>query len=61
MRRMNVLPATHGVVSVEHLLAKLTVLDPARELNVCELISQKFGPQEPLGGSTHVIKEAASN
>lgn len=42
------LPASHGVVSVEHLFAQLTVLDPSRELNVSELIAQELWPQEAL-------------
>lgn len=46
------LPAGHGVVSEEHLLAQLTVLDPARELHVSELISQQLWPQEALEGQT---------
>lgn len=46
------LPAGHGVVSVEHLLAQLTVLDPTRELNVSELITQELWPQEALQSHT---------
>lgn len=42
------LPASHGVVSVEHLFAQLTVLDPTRELNVSELVTQELWPQEAL-------------
>ena len=37
------------MVPEEHLLAQLTVLDPARELNVRELIPQKLWPKETLG------------
>lgn len=43
-----VLPAGHGVVSVQHLLSQLTVLDPPRKLNVSELITQQLWPQETL-------------
>lgn len=43
-----VIPASHGVVSVQHLLAQLAVLDPTWELNVSELITQQLGPQEAL-------------
>lgn len=46
------LPAGHGVVSVEHLLAQLAVLDPARELHVSELVPQQLRPQEALEGQT---------
>lgn len=42
------LPAGHGVISVEHLLPQLAVLDPARKLNVSELITQELRPQEAL-------------
>lgn len=47
------LPAGHSVVSVEHLLSQLAVLDPARELNVSELISQELRPQKALHTHTH--------
>lgn len=43
-----VLPAGHGVVSVQHLFAQLAVLDPTGELNVSELITQQLWPQEAL-------------
>lgn len=42
------LPASHGVVSVEHLFTQLAVLDPAGELDVSELVSQELRPQEAL-------------
>lgn len=42
------LPASHGVVSVQHLFAQLAVLDPTGELNVSELITQQLRPQEAL-------------
>ena len=48
------LPASHGVVSVEHLLSQLAVLDPARELNVSKLITQELRLQEAL--HTHKIR-----
>lgn len=54
------LPASHGVVSVQHLFAQLAVLDPTGELNVSELITQQLRPQEALqvtrrGWSSHFI------
>lgn len=49
-----ILPSSHGVVSVEHLFAQLAVLDPPRELNVSELVSQELRPQEALEGHTEV-------
>lgn len=49
------LPASHGVVSVQHLLAQLAVLDPPGELNVSELITQQLGPQEALQISRSVV------
>lgn len=42
------------MVSVEHLFTQLTVLDPTRELNVSELISQELWPQEALEGFTEL-------
>lgn len=42
------LPASHGVVPVEHLFTQLTVLDPAGELDVSELVAQELWPQEAL-------------
>lgn len=53
------LPASHGVVSVEHLFAQLTVLDPTRELNVSELVTQELWPQEAL--EWHKIEQVTSN
>lgn len=47
-RRSAALPASHGVVSVQHLLAQLAVLDPTGELNVSELVTQQLRPQEAL-------------
>lgn len=42
------LPARHGMISVEHLFPQLTMLDPTGELNMSELITQEFWPQEAL-------------
>lgn len=42
------LPASHGVVPVQHLLSQLAVLDPPRELDVSELVTQELRPQEAL-------------
>lgn len=47
-----VLPAGHGVVSEQHLLAQLLVLDPPGELHVCEVITQQLWPKEALQGHT---------
>lgn len=58
---MECLPAGHGVVSVEHLLSQLAVLDPARELNVSELITQELRPQEPLQTHTHTHTDVSLN
>lgn len=52
------LPASHGVVSVQHLFAQLAVLDPTGELNVSELITQQLRPQEALQVSSDTQDEA---
>lgn len=44
------LPAVHALVTVQHLLPQLLVLDPPGELEVRELVSQQFGSQKPLRG-----------
>ena len=41
-------PAVHALVSVQHLLPQLLGLDPAGELEVCELLSQQLRSQERL-------------
>lgn len=51
-------PASHGVVSVQHLFAQLAVLDPTGELNVSELITQQLRPQEALQVSSDTQDEA---
>lgn len=51
------LPASHGVVSVQHLLAQLAVLDPAGELDVSELVPQQLWPQEALQVSSKINKQ----
>ena len=44
------------MVSVEHLFSQLAVLDPARELNVSELVTQELWPQEALVVSHRIGK-----
>lgn len=55
------LPASHCVVSVEHLLAEFLVLDASGEFNMCKLVPKQLRFEEALDKSNTNMTEVLQN